>query len=147
MMAAHLGLGIADCGHRLDRNSESGMPERPHSDERPASIISKHADHPMRKIQTRFVAPALAVIVATASRPAVLAAQETPSPQSAQRAAAALRDSLKATLAFLASFDHGFNADYAHGDPLIYSAPSYSKLDAATSGVANPDVVLAKAQG
>ena len=98
----------------------------------------------MRKRQSHFVAFASAVTIAAASAPTHVAAQNAPP---AQLSATALRDSLKATLGFLASFDRGFDADYAHGDPLIYSAPAYNKLGAAAPGVTNPDVVIAKGQG
>ena len=101
----------------------------------------------MRKTLARLVTSAVAGITAAASTPPHVAAQNAPPSQPAQRSATALRDSLRATLGFLASFDRGFDADYAHGDNLIYSAPSYSKLDATMPGVANPDVVIAKGQG
>jgi len=99
----------------------------------------------MRNTLTRLVAFAVAA-AAAASTPAHVAAQNAPS-QTAQRSATALVDSLRATLGFLASFDRGFDADYAHGDPTIYSAPSYSKLDGTLPGVVNPDIVIAKGQG
>jgi len=101
----------------------------------------------MRKTLTRLVTSAVAAMMAATSTPAHVAAQNVPPSQTAQRSATALVDSLRATLGFLASFDRGFDADYAHGDNLIYSAPSYSKLDATMPGVANPDVVIAKGQG
>ena len=101
----------------------------------------------MRKTLARLVTSAVAGITAAASTPPHVAAQNAPPSQPAQRSATALRDSLRATLGFLASFDRGFDADYAHGDNLIYSAPSYSKLDATMPGVANTDVVIAKGQG
>ena len=81
---------------------------------------------------------ALFVILATLT-PASAGAQGTPS--------SALRDSLKAALSFLASFDHGFDADYARGDRLIYTAPSFRNLDAAVADVVSPDIVIAKGQG
>jgi Concanavalin A-like lectin/glucanases superfamily len=101
----------------------------------------------MRTTLARLVTSAVAVITAAASTPAHVMAQNVPPSQTAQRSATALRDSLRATLGFLASFDRSFDADYAHGDPLIYSAPSYTKLDATMPGVANPDIVIAKGQG
>jgi len=101
----------------------------------------------MRNAQTRLASSAIAVVMAAASTPVSIGAQGAPTPQNAQRAATALRDSLRATLGFLASFDHGFDADYAHGDRLIYTAPSYSKLDAAVADVVSPDIVIAKGQG
>jgi hypothetical protein len=94
----------------------------------------------MRNIPARL-ASAIAIVAAAAAVPTLATAQNT------QRSPTAPRDSLKATLQFLASFDHGFNADYAHGDPLIYSAPSYTKLSQTVGGVASPDVVIAKGQG
>lgn len=94
----------------------------------------------MRKSFARIVAFSVAaVVVASTSAPA-----QNPS---AQRAATAARDSLKATLQFLASFDRGVNADYAHGDPLIYSAPSFAKLGESVGGVTSPDIGIAKGQG
>jgi len=100
----------------------------------------------MRNTLTRLVTFAVAAVTAAASTPAHVAAQNAPA-QTAQRSATALVDSLRATLGFLASFDRGFDADYAHGDPTIYSAPSYSKLDGTLPGVVNPDIVIAKGQG
>jgi hypothetical protein len=101
----------------------------------------------MQKTRARFTASAVGVLMAAASPPPFVASQTAPPSAPAQRSATALRDSLKATLAFLASFDHGFDADYAHGDPLIYSAPSFSKLGEAVGGVRSPDIVIAKGQG
>lgn len=74
------------------------------------------------------------------------AAQDSSSPRP-QAAAQAIRDTLRAALSFFASFDHGFHADYAHGDRLIYSAASFHSLDEAVAGVTTPDVVIAKGQG
>ena len=101
----------------------------------------------MRKSGPRLLAAAVVAMTAAASMPASVMAQNAPPTPSAQRSATALRDSLKATLGFLASFDHGVDADYAHGDPLIYSAPSYTKLGAAVGGIASPDIGIAKGQG
>jgi hypothetical protein len=58
-----------------------------------------------------------------------------------------VRDSLRAALSFFASFDHGFHADYARGDRLMYTAPSYRNLDEAVADVVSPDIVIAKGQG
>jgi len=101
----------------------------------------------MRQLHAGLVAVALVATIAVPGTPAAVPAQNAPTPQSAQRAATALRDSLRASLSFLASFDHGFDADYAHGDRLIYRAPSYKNLDGAVADVANPDIVIAKGQG
>jgi hypothetical protein len=79
---------------------------------------------------------------------APLAAAQNPAPaRSPQAAAQALRDTLRTALSFFASFDQGFHADYARGDRLMYSAPSYRDLDEAMPGVTNPDVVIAKGEG
>jgi hypothetical protein len=101
----------------------------------------------MREPHARFLAVAIAITTALSTTPRCGAAQGAPTPQNAQRSANALRDSLRAALSFLASFDHGFDADYAHGDRLIYNAPSYRNIDAAVADVVNPDVVIAKGQG
>lgn len=78
---------------------------------------------------------------------ATFAAAQNPSPARSQPTAQALRDTLRAALSFLASFDHGFDADYARGDRLLYSASSYGDLDEAMADVISPDVVIAKGQG
>lgn len=89
----------------------------------------------------------LAVACATLSIANIAAAQRPTSPPSPQAVAQAIHDTLRASLSFLASFDHGFDADYAHGDRLIYSAPSYRDIDVAVADVRDPDVVIAKGQG
>lgn len=103
----------------------------------------------MRDILTsaRLIAFSIAVAIAAPLTPSYVAAQNTPASQTAQRSTAALRDSLKAALGFFASFDHGFDADYAHGDRLIYTAPSFHDLGAAVANVLSPDIVIAKGQG
>lgn len=101
----------------------------------------------MRKPHTRLIASVVTAVAAALPTPVALGAQNPQPSQGGQRASTALRDSLRATLSFLASFDHGFDADYAHGDRLIYTAPSYSKLDAAVADVVSPDIVIAKGQG
>ena len=101
----------------------------------------------MRNRHIRFLALATAFSGAVSLVPAALAAQGTPAPQGTQRSPAMLRDSLRAALSFLASFDHGFPADYAYADRLLYTAPSYRSLDAAVADVVSPDIVIAKGQG
>jgi concanavalin A-like lectin/glucanase superfamily protein len=59
----------------------------------------------------------------------------------------ALRDTLRSGLSFFASFDHGPNADYARGDRLIYSAPTYKDIDFAVADLPNGDIDIAKGQG
>ena len=77
----------------------------------------------MRKSRAPLVASAIAVFTAAASTPAFVASQNVQPSPAAQRSTAALRDSLKAALGFLASFDRGFDADYAHGDPAHLHRP------------------------
>ena len=89
----------------------------------------------------------LVVLCGTLSIAPVAAAQRPSPPTSQQATAQAIRDTLRASLSFLASFDHGFDADYAHGDRLIYSAPSFRDLDVAVADVRDPDIVIAKGQG
>ncbi len=93
----------------------------------------------MRDTSARLIALAIAFATAAPKAPPSVGAQGLPP--------SALRDSLKATLSFLASFDHGFDADYARGDRLIYTAPSFRNLDAAVAAVVSPDIVIAKGQG
>ena len=73
-------------------------------------------------------------------------AAATPAQMNAQ-ASDRVRAALRGALTFYASFDHGFDADYARGDRSIYSAVSFAQARSATPGVANPDVVIAKGQG
>ena len=93
----------------------------------------------MSASHARMIALAIAVATGTTLTPAPARGQAAPAP--------GLRDSLKAALSFLASFDHGFDADYAHGDRLIYTAPSFHALGAAAADVVSPDIVIAKGQG
>src|SRR5215831_1857274 len=101
----------------------------------------------MRDSRYRLIALALAVSSAGLSMRTPVAAQATPASPTADRSATALRDSLRAALAFVASFDHGFHADYAHGDRVMYTAPSYSTFDEAVADVLSPDIVIAQGQG
>jgi hypothetical protein len=95
----------------------------------------------MRNRHARLIA--LATFVTSSS----VVAQGAATSQTAQRSATAVRDSLRAALSFFASFDRGFHADYAHGDRLMYTAPSYRDLDEALADVVSPDIVIAKGQG
>ena len=45
---------------------------------------------------------------------------------------------LKDSLTFFLSFDEGFNADYAKGDPNIYTVPSRQQLDQVVVGMHQP---------
>lgn len=101
----------------------------------------------MRHSQVRLVGLAVAALSVVSPTWNCIAAQNAPASQSAQRSATALRDSLRASLIFFASFDNGFAADYAHGDPFIYTASSYHDLGADVANVVSPDIVLAKGQG
>ncbi len=50
--------------------------------------------------------------------------------------------SLSGALTFHASFDEGPDADFALGDPLLYTAPSWDEPDQAKPGLGNPDVEI-----
>ena len=54
---------------------------------------------------------------------------------------------LKASVTLHASFDHGADADFASGDALVYTAPSYDAQDEAEPGIGNPDVAIAAGAG
>ena len=54
---------------------------------------------------------------------------------------------LKASVTLHASFDHGADADFASGDALLYTAPSYDAQDEAEPGIGNPDVAIAAGAG
>jgi hypothetical protein len=49
---------------------------------------------------------------------------------------------LSGALTFHASFDEGPDADFALGDPLLYTAPSWDEPDQAKPGLGNPDVEI-----
>lgn len=102
----------------------------------------------MRPTHVRLIAKfSLALVCAMLSTATSAAAQNPASPRPAESAAQGIRDTLRASLSFFASFDHGFHADYARGDRLMYTAPTYRELDVAMAGVTNPDLVIAKGQG
>src|SRR5678815_1654856 len=94
-----------------------------------------------------IVRVALALVCATLATALPAAAQNPAPARPPEPAARAIRDTLRAALSFLSSFDHGVHADYARGDRLMYSAPTYRELDRAMAGVTNPDVAIAKGQG
>jgi len=54
---------------------------------------------------------------------------------------------LKEALTFFVSFDDGFNADYAKGDPNMYTVPSRQRLDEAIAGMHQPSHELLKDKG
>ena len=56
-------------------------------------------------------------------------------------------NSLAGALTFHASFDHGYDADFAKGSVKIYTAPEYGKLSEAKSGMNSSDVDLAEGKG
>lgn len=56
-------------------------------------------------------------------------------------------DALAEVLTFHASFDDGIDADWALGDPQIYTAPSYAEQDQAVPGIGNPLVAVAPGAG
>lgn len=58
------------------------------------------------------------------------------------------KKSLREALLFVASFDHGLNADYARGDATLYSAPSSRERDQARPGLPeNGQAVIAGHEG
>lgn len=74
-------------------------------------------------------------------------AAQAPAPPSAQSVEHAMRDTLRTALSFLASFDHGFRADYAHGDPVLYVAPTRLNLGEAMVETGDSNITIAKGQG
>jgi hypothetical protein len=49
---------------------------------------------------------------------------------------------LAEALALHASFDHGPAADFARGDPQLYTAPAWHRTEDAVVGIGNPDVQI-----
>ena len=49
---------------------------------------------------------------------------------------------LAEALTLHASFDHGPAADFARGDPQLYTAPSWDEVEEAEVGIGDPDVLL-----
>lgn len=56
-------------------------------------------------------------------------------------------DQLAASLRFAATFDKGTDADFAKGDPQIYTLPAYDKPDLGTPGLQAAEVTVAENQG
>ena len=54
---------------------------------------------------------------------------------------------LKKALTFYVSFDEGFNADYAKGDPNMYTIPSRKQMDLAKVGMHQPAHQLVNGEG
>jgi len=54
---------------------------------------------------------------------------------------------LKTALTFCATFDNGFDADFAKGNKRIYTAPSYDSLSVASPGMKIGDVQIVRDQG
>ena len=48
-------------------------------------------------------------------------------------------DDVRQALTFYASFNNGFNADFAEGDPILYSAPDWSQRASESKAVEEPD--------
>ena len=83
----------------------------------------------------------LFVLSVAGCAPVVEAPVETPDTGPSFEAA------LSEALGFHASFDGGPNADFARGDGVLYTAPSYDRLDAAEPGIGNPEVRVAEGAG
>jgi hypothetical protein len=62
-------------------------------------------------------------------------------------AASPIPDSLRANLAFHASFDKALDADFARGDRTIYSAPDYKQQASAKTGLGDVDATIEKGAG
>lgn len=56
-------------------------------------------------------------------------------------------DSLKSALTLHASFDKGFDADFARGERSIQSAPDYKQQSSAKTGLGSVDAVIEKGAG
>jgi len=50
-------------------------------------------------------------------------------------------------LTFHASFDEGLDADFAQGDPVLYTAPTWDEADQAQPGLGSPDVEIVPDMG
>lgn len=77
-----------------------------------------------------------------------------PDPDGAESASAQSADGnadetvpLSEALTFHASFDQGPDADFALGDPKIYTAPAWDEWDQAQEGIGNPDVEIVSDMG
>ncbi|WP_299217199.1 LamG-like jellyroll fold domain-containing protein [uncultured Aquimarina sp.] len=57
------------------------------------------------------------------------------------------KTALKKALTFYASFDKGVQADFALGDPQLYTVPSRKARDSAQVGIHKKDISIAKGQG
>ena len=92
---------------------------------------------------TRNTLAAVLVLAAAACQP------EDVAEEAAATVAEEVADTspLKASVTFHASFDHGTDADFASGDALLYTAPSYDAQDEAESGIGNPDVAISAGAG
>ena len=58
-----------------------------------------------------------------------------------------IAENLKSSMSFCASFDNGTTADYAKGDPAIYTIPSYDKKDLASKGLIAQEMAIAINKG
>jgi len=56
-------------------------------------------------------------------------------------------EALAKTLLFATTFDQGIHADFATGDPFLYSIPAYDKPDLISKGFLPAEVTIAKDQG
>jgi len=54
---------------------------------------------------------------------------------------------LKSSMTLAANFDEGYDANFAAGDPKIYTGPAYDSLDAPVAGMINTEVALLEAKG
>jgi hypothetical protein len=62
-------------------------------------------------------------------------------------ASAPVPQALRSALTLHASFDKGFEADFARGDKRPFHAPSYKQVDAAKAGIGDLDVAIESGSG
>ena len=86
--------------------------------------------------------PFLALMACSSSR-----SEGSEGSESAPASAEGDRAALARALTLHASFDHGPGADFARGDPELYTAPSWDEADEAVVGIGNPDVQIVPEQG
>ena len=105
-------------------------------------IPGKRESMVLRRLKWSALFFALSCVVALACTSA--SQDESDPPPMEQTSEQAL---LRAALTFYASFDHGVDADFALGDPILYTAPSWDESDQAQPGVGNPDVEIVTGLG
>ncbi|MEO1215704.1 MAG: LamG domain-containing protein [Bacteroidota bacterium] len=54
---------------------------------------------------------------------------------------------LKSSMTLAANFDQGYDANFAAGDPKVYTGPAYDSLDAPTAGMTSSEIALLEGKG